>query len=82
MKGKGRIAAARAILAYTLKVFPNCRAAYLEQSHGIGCVAFVLGNFVIFDIDGRESREALLHCIVDHCPQADVLWGKEEMGRW
>ena len=42
MKGKGRIAAARAILAYTLKVFPNCRAAYLEQSHGTGCVAFVL----------------------------------------
>ncbi|PFH46367.1 hypothetical protein AMATHDRAFT_70068 [Amanita thiersii Skay4041] len=70
MEGKGRIATARAILAYALKVFPNRvklweRAAYLEQSHGTG-----------------ESREALLQRAVEHCPQAEVLWLMWAKKKW
>ncbi|KAF8324232.1 PRP1 splicing factor, N-terminal-domain-containing protein [Amanita rubescens] len=70
MEGKGRIATARAVLAYALKVFPNRvklweRAAYLEQSHGTG-----------------ESREALLQRAVEHCPQAEVLWLMWAKKKW
>ncbi|KAF8639331.1 hypothetical protein AX17_001579 [Amanita inopinata Kibby_2008] len=70
MEGKGRIATARAILAYALKVFPNRvklweSAAYLEQTHGTG-----------------ESREALLQRAVEHCPQAEVLWLMWAKKKW
>ncbi|KAM6489823.1 hypothetical protein JOM56_014635 [Amanita muscaria] len=70
MEFKGRIATARAILAYALKVFPNRvklweRAAYLEASHGTG-----------------ESREALLQRAVEHCPQAEVLWLMWAKKKW
>ena len=52
MEGRGRIATARAILAYALKVFPNRvklweRAAYLEQSHGTGYVCVSFWSFVM-----------------------------------
>ena len=51
-EGRGRIATARAILAYALKVFPNRvklweRAAYLEQSHGSGYVCVSFWSFVM-----------------------------------
>lgn len=70
MEGRGRIATARAVLAYALKVFPNRvklweRAAYLEQSHGTGCVILVF-YCSLYDADtdpgnlGRRYCSALL----------------------
>ncbi|GAA5937627.1 U4/U6-U5 snRNP complex subunit PRP6 [Sporobolomyces koalae] len=62
MVQKDKIATARAIYAYTLKVFPQKqavwrKAAELEKSHGT-----------------RESLLALLNRAVESVPQAEVLW--------
>ena len=56
MEGKGRIATARAVLAYALKVFPNRvklweRAAYLEQSHGTGYYFILFILCLAFNVD-------------------------------
>ncbi|KAM0790103.1 hypothetical protein ACM66B_005430 [Microbotryomycetes sp. NB124-2] len=62
MEQKGMIAAARAIYAYCLNVFPQKqaiwrKAADLEKAHGT-----------------RESLLALLERAVQSVPQAEVLW--------
>ncbi|GAA5881181.1 hypothetical protein JCM16303_004830 [Sporobolomyces ruberrimus] len=62
MRQKDKIETARAIYAYTLKVFPMKqavwrKAAELEKAHGT-----------------RESLLALLNRAVESVPQAEVLW--------
>ncbi|GAA5866955.1 hypothetical protein JCM8547_003930 [Rhodosporidiobolus lusitaniae] len=62
MAGKGKVATARAIYAYALKVFPQKqsiwrKAAELEKLHG-----------------DRETLLALLNRAVESVPQAEVLW--------
>ncbi|GAA5886846.1 hypothetical protein JCM6882_005909 [Rhodosporidiobolus microsporus] len=62
MAGKGKVATARSIYAYALKVFPNKqtiwrKAAELEKGHG-----------------DRETLLALLNRAVESVPQAEVLW--------
>ncbi|RPD70660.1 hypothetical protein L226DRAFT_525757 [Lentinus tigrinus ALCF2SS1-7] len=61
-EAKSNIGAARAILAYALRVFPDKKslrrkAADLEKARGT-----------------RESLNAILEGAVHHCPQAEVLW--------
>ncbi|GAA5961681.1 hypothetical protein JCM3765_000473 [Sporobolomyces pararoseus] len=62
MLQKDKVETARAIYAYTLKVYPNKqtvwrKGAELEKSHGT-----------------RESLLALLNRAVESVPQAEVLW--------
>ncbi|GAA6031381.1 hypothetical protein JCM8097_005633 [Rhodosporidiobolus ruineniae] len=62
MAGKGKVATARAIYAYALKVFPQKqaiwrKAAELEKQHG-----------------DRETLLALLNRAVESVPHAEVLW--------
>ncbi|GAA6064103.1 hypothetical protein JCM10212_003666 [Sporobolomyces blumeae] len=62
MVGKDKVATARAIYAYALKVFPQKqslwrKAAELEKNHG-----------------SRETLLALLNRAVESVPQAEVLW--------
>ncbi|PWZ01592.1 putative pre-mRNA splicing factor prp1 [Testicularia cyperi] len=59
---KGCVETSRAILAYTLRVFPDrpgiwTQAAQLEKAHGT-----------------REALEALLERAVSNCPRAEALW--------
>ncbi|PWN92058.1 hypothetical protein FA10DRAFT_265864 [Acaromyces ingoldii] len=67
---KGCIDTARAILAFTLRHFPDIPsiwrlAADLEKSHG-----------------NRESLEALLEKGVENCPKAEFLWLFYAKERW
>ena len=67
---RGKIGAARAILAYALRVFPDRRflwekAAHLEKAHGT-----------------RESLDGVLSRAVHHCPQAEVLWLMSAKEKW
>ncbi|KAI0754818.1 PRP1 splicing factor, N-terminal-domain-containing protein [Daedaleopsis nitida] len=69
-EAKGNIGAARAILAYALKVFPDKKslwrkAADLEKARGT-----------------RESLNAILERAVHHCPQAEVLWLMWAKEKW
>ncbi|KAI0723579.1 hypothetical protein C8Q76DRAFT_723324, partial [Earliella scabrosa] len=69
-EAKGNIGAARAILAYALRVFPDKKslwrkAADLEKARGT-----------------RESLNAILERAVHHCPQAEVLWLMWAKEKW
>ncbi|KAI0657305.1 PRP1 splicing factor, N-terminal-domain-containing protein [Cubamyces menziesii] len=69
-EAKGNIGAARAILAYALRVFPDKKslwrkAADLEKAHGT-----------------KESLNAILERAVHHCPQAEVLWLMWAKEKW
>ncbi|KAF8503245.1 hypothetical protein F5888DRAFT_1861437 [Russula emetica] len=61
-EARGRVGTARAVLAFTLRVFPDCRdlwrrAADLEKAHGT-----------------HESLDKLLARAVECCPQAEVQY--------
>ncbi|KAF9519699.1 hypothetical protein BS47DRAFT_1375004 [Hydnum rufescens UP504] len=67
---RNKIATARAILAYALRVFPDKRglwrrAADLEKVHGT-----------------RESLEAILTEAVKNCPQSEALWLMSAKEKW
>ncbi|KAH9933150.1 PRP1 splicing factor, N-terminal-domain-containing protein [Epithele typhae] len=69
-EAKGNVGAARAILAYALRVFPDKRglwrkAADLEKAHG-----------------DAVSLNAILERAVHHCPQAEVLWLMWAKEKW
>jgi pre-mRNA-processing factor 6 len=69
-EARGRVGAARAILAYALRVFPDRRdlwrrAADLEKAHGT-----------------RENLDNLLAQAVECCPQAEVLWLMWAKEKW
>ncbi|KAF8169640.1 PRP1 splicing factor, N-terminal-domain-containing protein [Pholiota molesta] len=69
-EGRGRVGAARAILAYALRVYPDRRALWrraadLEKAHGT-----------------RATLDALLERAVAHCPQAEVLWLMAAKEKW
>ncbi|KAJ2916896.1 hypothetical protein MD484_g3518, partial [Candolleomyces efflorescens] len=68
--GRGRVGTARAILAYTLKFFPNRQelwrtSASLEKAHGT-----------------PASLDALLSKAVEYVPSAEVLWLMRAKERW
>ena len=69
-ESRGKVGAARGILAYALRVFPDKRdlwrrAADLEKAHGT-----------------HESLDAVLERAVQHCPQAEVLWLMWAKEKW
>lgn len=67
---KGAFAAARAVYAYTLKVFPTAQAVWraaaaLEQKHG-----------------SFEDLDAILKRACEHCPTAENLWLMAAKEHW
>ncbi|KAF8635343.1 hypothetical protein AX15_000461 [Amanita polypyramis BW_CC] len=88
MEGKGRIASARAILAYALKVFPNRvklweRAAYLEQSHGTGYVILCFCDSVMryTFVERREKHYCSVLLIIVHRRKCYGSCGRRKSGR-
>ncbi len=69
-EARGRVGTACAVLAFALRVFPDCHdlwrcAADLENAHGL-----------------HESLEKLLVRAVECCPQAEVLWLMWAKEKW
>ncbi|KAJ7119618.1 PRP1 splicing factor, N-terminal-domain-containing protein [Mycena epipterygia] len=70
MQSKGRVATARAIAAYTLKVFPD-RADIWEK-------AIEIEDF----LGASSSRDILLEHAVAQCPNAEALWLMWAQKKW
>jgi len=85
---RGKIGTARAILAYSLRVFPDReflwrKAADLEKIHGTKYVCSLqLHRLSRLTFYSRESLDAILSRAVRHCPQAEVLWLMSAKEKW